>query len=329
MHFRISPLWWPVLAVSSPVIGPWLLIRNRHFKDNQTRAAKVNQERISQANHLEMPELDFIELTVLVEWKAKEGFIGDAGVSYLFKTELGSMLYDIGFGPTRPALTHNAAKLSFSLDQIDALTISHLHGDHMGGMSAQRSLQVTVPYELMSSMPKPCFLPDKAEAKGFKTKVVEKPQLISAGIASIGPLARSLFIFGYTEEQALLARIKGKGLVVFTGCGHPTIEVILEMVKRLSDEPLYAIGGGLHFPVTEGRGNRVGIRFQTIIGTGKPPWQRITDGDLSRTINAINNASPEKVFLSGHDTCDYALNRMKNELKAQTEVLMAGATYKP
>jgi 7,8-dihydropterin-6-yl-methyl-4-(beta-D-ribofuranosyl)aminobenzene 5'-phosphate synthase len=125
-----------------------------------------------------------------------------------------------------------------------------------------------------------------------------------------------------------LARIKGKGLVVFTGCGHPTIEVVLEMVKRLSDEPLYAIGGGLHFPVTEGRGNRAGIRFQTIMGTGKPPWQRITDGDLSRTINAINNANPEKVFLSGHDTCDYALDRMKKELKAQTEVLMAGATYK-
>jgi len=71
-------------------------------------------------------------------------------------------------------------------------------------------------------------------------------------------LAWSLFIFGYTEKQALLARIKGKGLVVFTGCGHPTIKVILEMVKRLSDEPLYAIGGGLHFPVTEGRGNRAG-----------------------------------------------------------------------
>lgn len=327
MQFRISPLWWPVLAAASPVIGPWLLIRNHRFKDNQTRAAKVNQERISQANRLEIPELDFLELTVLVEWKARAGFIGDAGVSYLIKTESGSMLYDIGFGPTRPALSHNAARLSFNMDQIDALTISHLHSDHMGGMPAQRSLQVTVPGELMPTMPKPCFLPDKAEAKGFKTKVVEKPQLIDAGIASIGPLARSLFIFGYTEEQALLARIKGKGLVLFTGCGHPTIEVILEMVKRLSDEPLYALGGGLHLPVTDGRGNRAGIRFQTIFGTGKPPWQRITDADLRRTISAINNAGPEKVFLSGHDTCDYAINRMKNELTAQTEVLMAGATY--
>ena len=115
MSFRISPLWWPVLAVASPVIVPWLLIRNRHFQEDRAQAAELNQERISQAAPLEMPELDYLELTVLVEWKTKEGFMGDAGVSYLFKTELGSMLYDIGFGPTRPALTHNAAKLGFNL----------------------------------------------------------------------------------------------------------------------------------------------------------------------------------------------------------------------
>jgi len=180
----------------------------------------------------------------------------------------------------------------------------------------------------MSPGLKPCFLPDKAEAKGFKAELVERPRLLAAGIASTGPLARSLFLFGHTEEQALLARVKDKGLVVFTGCGHPTIEVILEMVGRLSKEPLYAIGGGLHFPVTGGRGNRAGIQFQTIIGTGKPAWQRITDEDLSRTIAAINDAGPKKVYLSGHDTCDYALDRMKKELRSETEVLNAGATYR-
>ena len=328
MAFRLSPVWWPVLAVASPVIVPWLLVRNRHFQEDRTRAAELNQKRISQAEPLEMPELDFLELTVLVEWKADEGFTGDPGVSYLFKTDLGSMLYDVGFGPTRPALTHNAARLGFSLDQVEALAISHLHGDHIGGIPAQRSRQVTVPDKLMSPELKPCFLPDRAEAKGFKAKLVEKPQLLTAGIASTGPLARSLFLFGYTEEQALLARVKDKGLVVFTGCGHPTIKVILEMVGRLSNEPLYVIGGGLHFPVTGGRGDRAGIQFQTIMGTGKPPWQRITNEDLSRTINAINGAGPKKVYLSGHDTCDYALDRMKRELKAETEVLRAGATYR-
>ena len=328
MSFRISPVWWPVLAVGSPVMAPWLFVRNRHFQKDRARATELNQERISQAEPFEIPDLGYLDLTVLVEWEAKEGFVGDAGVSYLFRTELGSMLYDVGFGPTRPALTHNAEKLGFHLDQVDALAISHLHSDHMGGIPAQRSRQVTVPDELVSSGLKPCFLPDRAEAKGFKAKLVERPQLLTAGIASTGPLARSLFLFGHTEEQALVARIKDKGLVIFTGCGHPTIEVILEMVGRLSKEPLYAIGGGLHFPVTGGRGNRAGIQFQTIIGTGKPPWQRITNGDLSRTIAAINDAGPKKVYLSGHDTCDHALDRMKKELKSETEVLNAGATYR-
>ena len=328
MSFRISPVWWPVLALASPVIAPWLFVRNRRFQENCTRAAERNQERTDRAEFLEIPTLDFLELTVLVEWKAEKGFIGDAGVSYLFRTNLGSMLFDVGFGATRPALIHNAAKLGFTLDQVESLTISHLHSDHMGGIPAQRSRQVVVPGELMSSGLKPCFLPDGAEAKGFEANLVKEPQLLTAGIGSTGPLARSLFLFGYTEEQALLARVKDKGLVVFTGCGHPTIEVILEMAGRLSKEPLYAIGGGLHFPVTGGRGNRAGIQFQTVLGTGKPPWQRITDEDLSRTIAAINGAGPKKVYLSGHDTCDYALDRLEKELEAKAEVLNAGATYR-
>lgn len=328
MSFRFSPVWWPLLAVTSPLIAPWLFAKNRQFKKDREDVVTINRNRMDQAGPLEFPELDFLDLTVVVEWKAREGFIGDAGVSYLFKTDLGSMMYDIGFGPTRPALSHNAARLGIDLNQVDALTISHLHCDHMGGIHAQRSRKVTVPENLMPVEIKDCYLPDRAEAEGFKARLVEKPQLLAAGIASSGPLARRLFIMGFTEEQALLARIKDKGLVVFTGCGHPTIEVVLEMVRRLSNEPIYALGGGLHFPVTDGRGNRAGIKFQTFIGTGKPPWERINDKDLDRTISAINTAGPKEVYLSAHDTCDYALDRMKKELNAETRVLEAGAVYR-
>ena len=35
---------------------------------------------------LELPELDFLELTVLVDEKTGEGFRGDPGVSYLVRT---------------------------------------------------------------------------------------------------------------------------------------------------------------------------------------------------------------------------------------------------
>lgn len=327
MSFRISPLWWPLLAVASPVVVPWLLLRHRRFEQNRARAAERNRERLDRAGPLDLPALDRLDLAVLVEWQAAKGFLGDAGVSYLFETDRGAMLYDVGFGPERPAFAHNAAQLGFHLDRVQALTISHLHLDHMGGMAAQRARQVTVPPEFMPAAPMPCFLPDQATAPGFQAEVVEEPRPLAGGIASTGPLARSLFFLGSTEEQALVARLEGKGLVVITGCGHPTIEVILQMVRRLSDEPLYAVGGGLHFPVTGGRGNRAGIQLQTLLGTGKPPWQRISDEELSRTIAAINDAGPQRVYLSAHDTCDYAIGRLLAELQAETQVLEAGRTY--
>jgi len=87
---------------------------------------------VDQAQPLDLPELDFLELTVLVEEKTKPGFLGDASVSYLFRTDQGSLLFDVGFGPERPALAHNAEKLGIEPDRIDALVISHLHPNHMG-----------------------------------------------------------------------------------------------------------------------------------------------------------------------------------------------------
>ncbi len=329
MPFRISPVWWPVLAAASPVIAPWLFVKNRRFRKNCLRAARSNRERIAAAVPLDLPALDFLELTVLVEWKARKGFLRDAGVSYLMRTNLGSVLFDVGFGPARPALAHNAAQMGLGCDQVDALIISHLHGDHMGGISAQRALEVRVPEPLMPSKRMPCFLPSPAAAEGFQVDVVERPRLLSAGIASLGPLARSDFFLGYIEEQALLARIKNRGLVVVTGCGHPGVGVILEMARHLSDAPVYAFGGGLHFPITGGRVTVAGIQLQAILGTGKPPWQRITDDDLSEAIATLNESGrPQRVCLSGHDTCDHALRRLQRELKADSDLLEAGATYR-
>jgi 7,8-dihydropterin-6-yl-methyl-4-(beta-D-ribofuranosyl)aminobenzene 5'-phosphate synthase len=65
-----------------------------------------------------------------------------------------------------------------------------------------------------------------------------------------------------------------------------------------------------------------------LLGTGKPPWQRIGDDDLTGTITHINEAAPKRVLLSAHDTCDHALDRLGRELKAKTMVLAAGQTYR-
>ena len=315
------------MVLSLPVLFPVLLVKNRFYRHNIKRARNLNNERMEQAQPIDMPALERFEITVLEDQKTEPGFLGAPGVSYLIKTDRGSLLFDLGYGPEVPALAHNAKKIGFAISQVDALAISHLHPDHMGGFKAARNKQVTMPEEFGPPTGIPCYLPAKANADGFQAEVVEKPRLLAGGIASTGPLARSLFLMGWTEEQAIIALLKGKGLVVFTGCGHPTIETIIQMVKRISKAPIYAIGGGLHFPVTDSPLRKPGLKVQMIWGTGKPPWRRITREDLSCTIDHLNAIHPRHVFLSAHDTCDYAIDRFRKELRSDTKVLRSGATY--
>ena len=49
MASRMSPWTWPVLALASPVLVPKMLRRNRAFKQNRSRAEKLNRERIDEA----------------------------------------------------------------------------------------------------------------------------------------------------------------------------------------------------------------------------------------------------------------------------------------
>lgn len=327
MKTRIPPQYWPALGAAAPVIVPLLALRTIKYEKSRDEIGRINKKRISNAGKLDMPELESFQLKTLVEWKTKPGYERSAGVSYMFTTDRGSLLFDIGFGEEQEALGKNTKEMGFTLDDVDAVAISHLHLDHFGGMKAARSRTLGMPAGLGDGNGKPCFLPEKAAAPGFDARVVAEPSHLAAGIFSTGPLGRSLFFLGPCEEQSVVARIKGKGIVVFTGCGHPSIQVILEMVGKLTDEPVYAIGGGLHFPLTEGRGNRGGIQIQMLLGTGKPPWERITDSDLDRAIASINAAGPERVLLSAHDTCDHALARFKTELDADVEVIEAGGVY--
>lgn len=325
--WRISPLWWPVLLILSPIWVVPLLIRYRAFRKDRLRAAETNRSRIAAAEPLEIPEIDELEIRVLSEWRARKGFKGEAGVSYFFRTDLGSLLYDVAFGDESGVVAHNAERVGVTAADVGGVAISHLHNDHMGGLRAFRSMQVAVPTLLRPIQPVPGYLPGEAGMDGFRAQVVREPQLLIGGIATTGPLARRLFFLGWTEEQALVLRLRGKGIAVFAGCGHPTLPVILQMVRRLTSDPIYAIGGGLHFPVSGGRAGMAGIDAQTMVGTGKPPWLRITDKDLDAVIEAIRAERPNRLLLSAHDTCDHALDRLARATDAQVDVLEAGGVY--
>lgn len=328
MSCKINPLLWPALILSTPVTMPMLFMKNKKFIQNQELAAKYNEKQIKEASKIQLQEVEYAELKVIVEYYAKQGYKGEPGVSYFFTTNKGNLLYDIGFGASTNVFENNLKALDIHSDDIDALAISHFHPDHCGGMKASKGRYIKLPKTMSNKMKeKTCYIPEKGNVISMKSNYIKKPQELSGGIVSTGPLARSLFFFGLTQEQALVINIKDKGLVIFTGCGHPKIEIIIDMVRKISDIPIYAIGGGLHFPIKKGRGNYIGVQAQRIIGTGKKPWESINREDIQRTIKAINEYEAKKVFLSPHDTCDYALEVFKEGLKAKTYVLKAGESY--
>ena len=192
VKWRISPLWWPILAITAPLWGPFLLIRYQGFKKDRTKAHEQNHLRIDTARVLDIPTVEEIELTVLSEWRARDGFRSEPGVSYHFRTNLGSVLYDLAFGDRSGVVAHNAHRIGITAEDIDAVVISHLHDDHTGGARAFRSMELGYPAALRRSEPVPCFLPAEFRADGFEVEVVSQPRLLMEGIASTGPLARRL-----------------------------------------------------------------------------------------------------------------------------------------
>ncbi|KAM5355073.1 hypothetical protein ACJ41O_001719 [Fusarium nematophilum] len=48
------------------------------------------------------------------------------------------------------------------------------------------------------------------------------------------------------EERFVMCKMKGKGLVIFTGCSHAGLINIAKSARELDDSPIYSIVGGYH-----------------------------------------------------------------------------------
>jgi 7,8-dihydropterin-6-yl-methyl-4-(beta-D-ribofuranosyl)aminobenzene 5'-phosphate synthase len=169
------------------------------------------------------------------------------GVAYLIKTDTATILYDVGNNPdTRDPspLMFNMQQLGIKLSDISIIAISHAHFDHTGGPQWQFNNTFSLGNRQVDLGSKRIYVPQPLTYPGTTPIVTTQPMTIAQGVATIGNLAMTSP--GVGDEQVLVINVEGKGIVLITGCGHPTVQKIVERAQAVFDEPIFGIVGGLH-----------------------------------------------------------------------------------
>ncbi len=207
-----------------------------------------------------------LEILPLVEKvAASSDYQSEHGVSYLIKTDSSTMLMDLGFNPDaiNPSpLEHNMAQLGIRLQDIDTIIISHWHPDHVGGPAFWQHHTFSFGNHQIPLASKRVFLPSAMSYPGLSPIIVSKPVKITQGVASTGifPIfevmnshatfpALADLTTGLplrNSEQALAINVKGRGIVLITGCGHPTLPKLVARSQVAFDAPVVGVIGGLH-----------------------------------------------------------------------------------
>ncbi len=264
----------------------------------------------------------------LIDWYAvRSGLATEPGVSYLVQADDTNILFDVGYNQNNEhpsPLLRNMRNLGVEVQDIDAVFISHTHSDHLGGAANQMEHAFGLSAQPVDLGGIPAYVPEPLLGPGTQPIVVHDPLRLFPGVVSLGPIARQLFFLGWTPEQSLAVNVEGKGVVLIIGCGHSTIQRIVQRAEMLFDTPIYGIIGGLHYPVTASREAMWGLPAQQFLGTGKWPWHPVNRRDVLQAINFLRARRPGLVSLSPHDSCDWTLNTFRRAFGETYHDLLVG-----
>jgi 7,8-dihydropterin-6-yl-methyl-4-(beta-D-ribofuranosyl)aminobenzene 5'-phosphate synthase len=326
---------YAVIAFALIILG-FLTIQINRLKVGKRKVA-VEQSQIKLQKISSLGSVKRLSILPLVDFYSdRETLKTEPGVSYLIRADDTTILLDVGFNAQKAnpsPLLENMKTLSVAIEDIDILFLSHLHMDHLGGMTEHRTKTFSLSQGPVDLSAIPVYAPDRVSPSHWnpapKVEVVREPKVIKRGIASIGVYPRFLFLVGHTLEHSLAINVEGKGLVLIIGCGHQTIERIIERVQTVFDVPVYAIIGGLHFPVKGGRIMKGPFNIQHIIGSDNPPWKGLAEKDVRNAIEAVKRVHPRIISLSPHDSSDWSIAQFREafqgeyiDLKVGKEILL-------
>lgn len=156
------------------------------------------------------------------------------GFACWVETDEVTVLFDTGGdGPT---LMGNLDRLGLAPEQIDAVVLSHAHGDHTGGLGSILNVGARPTVYIPASFSESFRNDVRAHAP---VVMVTEAETIAPGIHTTGEIQ------GPIPEQALVVQTH-KGLVVVTGCAHPGVVDIVRRAKGLVGGQVALVMGGFH-----------------------------------------------------------------------------------
>lgn len=180
-------------------------------------------------------EVKVVTFTIAYDNNAYDPALRTAwGFSCLVETGEATVLFDTG--GDSPTLLDNMTKLGIDPQAIDVVVLSHIHGDHIGGLTG-----------LLDTGIRPTVYVPAAFPASFKNGVHTRTDLVEVtGPVEILPGVHTTGEAGSGIIEQALAVETGDGLVVVTGCAHPGVVEMVRRAREVAGDEVALVMGGFH-----------------------------------------------------------------------------------